>query len=95
MRVRYTRRAVRNLEDIFEFIVQENPAAAARVVDRIESVVAQLARAPEMGVVTSKSGIRRFPVVGYPYLVFYEIIEDEIAIVHIRHGARRPWASLR
>ena len=31
-----------------------------------------------------------FPVVRYPYLVFYEVINNEVIIHHIRHGRRRP-----
>jgi plasmid stabilization system protein ParE len=27
----------------------------------------------------------------YPYIVYYRIGVDEIAIIHIRHAARRPW----
>jgi toxin ParE1/3/4 len=26
----------------------------------------------------------------HPYLIFYEISDDEVIIVGIRHGARRP-----
>ena len=31
-----------------------------------------------------------FPIVRYPYLVFYEVSESEIVVHHIRHGRRRP-----
>jgi toxin ParE1/3/4 len=26
----------------------------------------------------------------YPYLTFYEVAEDEVIVVGVRHGARRP-----
>jgi toxin ParE1/3/4 len=95
MKVRYTRRARRDLAEIFAYIARDNPRAANRVIERIEEVVAGLEHAPKAGSATNKPGIRRVPVVSYPYLIFYEIYEDEVAIVHIRHGARRPWAELR
>jgi hypothetical protein len=27
----------------------------------------------------------------YPYIVYYRVWGDEIAVIHIRHAARRPW----
>jgi addiction module RelE/StbE family toxin len=95
MKVRYSRRATSDLAKIFAYIAKDNPAAAARVVQRIEQVVAHLEHAPESGALTNKPGIHRLPVVSHPYLIFYEVFQDEIAIVHIRHGARRPWAGPR
>jgi plasmid stabilization system protein ParE len=34
--------------------------------------------------------VRVLPVGRYPYLVFYTLRDDEIVILHIRHGARAP-----
>ena len=95
MKVRYTERAAEDLHDIFAYIEKDNPFAASRVIDRIESVAAELGDIPGMGSPTDKQGIQRFPVGGTSYLIFYEILKGEVAIVHIRHGARRPWASGR
>jgi addiction module RelE/StbE family toxin len=95
MKVRYTRRAIDDLRDILSYIQQEKPPAAVRVIDRIESVVEELGHSPGMGIATDKPGIQRFPVTGTPYLIFYEILEDEVSITHVRHGARRAWAGPR
>jgi toxin ParE1/3/4 len=95
MKVRYSQRAADDLVDIFSYIANENPFAAARVVDRIEAVASSLGDRPGMGTVTDQQSIRRFPVSGTPYLIFYEVFEDEVAIIHIRHGARQPWTKPR
>ena len=95
MRLRYTRRASRNLDRIFSYIAQDNPAAAARVVARIEQLAEALLYAPGSGIATDRPPIRRVPVVGSPYLIFYEVRGEELIIHHIRHGARRPWARPR
>ena len=34
--------------------------------------------------------IRVLPIVHYPYVVFYEVLEDEVVVHHIRHGRRAP-----
>jgi toxin ParE1/3/4 len=74
----------------FAYMAADNPAAAARLVTRIEDAVARIAATPFVGEATRKSGFRRFPVGNY--LIVYEVGEDEVVIHHVRHGARRrPW----
>jgi toxin ParE1/3/4 len=90
MKLRYERGALADLEEIFEYIAQDNKAAAARLVARIEQVAARIAQTPYIGEATRKSQFRRFPVGSY--LIVYEVGEDEVVIHYVRHGARRrPW----
>ena len=35
-------------------------------------------------------GVRRLPLGNYPYVIFYTVEADEVVILRIRHGARRP-----
>jgi toxin ParE1/3/4 len=90
MKLRYERGALRDLEEIFAYIAQDNRQAAARLVDRIEQAAARIAETPYMGEATRKSEFRRFPVGNY--LIVYEVGTDEVIIHYVRHGARRrPW----
>jgi toxin ParE1/3/4 len=90
MKLRYERGALADLHEIFAYIAQDNPHAAARLVARMEEVVARIAETPYMGEATRKSSFRRFPVGNY--LIVYEIGQDEVVIHYVRHGARRrPW----
>lgn len=90
MRLRYERGALADLEEIFAYIAQDNPHAAARLAARIEEVAARIAETPYMGEATRKSNFRRFPVGNY--LIVYEVGQDEVVVHYIRHGARRrPW----
>ena len=34
---------------------------------------------------------RELSLVRYPYKIYYEILEDEIRVLHIGHTRRRPW----
>jgi toxin ParE1/3/4 len=95
MKVRYTRRALANIDTIFRNIARDNPAAAERVVARIEDLVRQLAEIPHMGEAANIPNIRRMPALRFPYLIFYEVVDDEIIVHHVRHGARRPWRGER
>ena len=90
MKLRYGRGAIADLADIFAYIANDNPEAAARLVGQIEQVAAHLAETPYMGEATRKPGFRRFPVGNY--LIVYEVGSDEVIIHYVRHGARRrPW----
>ena len=75
-------------------IHEHNRTAAAAVVERIKAVSSLLQDFPEAGHLTDEPGVRMFPTVRYPYLVFYTInaADSEIVILHVRHGAqeRRP-----
>lgn len=90
MKLRYERGALADLEEIFAYIAQDNPQAAARLVARIEQAAARIAETPYMGEATRESRFRRFPVGNY--LIVYEVDETEVIIHYVRHGARRqPW----
>ena len=40
--------------------------------------------------VENRPGIRRAPLVDYPYVIYYRVREDRIEVLRIRHGARQP-----
>src|SRR5690349_11228483 len=90
MRLRYTATALVEIDEIFAYISERNPSAAERVVARIELIIQNLGHIPEMAQEADEPGVRRMPVTGYPFLVFYTIEADEVVILHVWHGARRP-----
>ena len=92
MRVRYSPQALLQLEEIYSYIAQHNPRAAKAVVARIEELCEKLGEFPGMGSTTDHPGVRMLPVVRYPYVIFYLLIpeEDEVRILRIRHGRRKP-----
>jgi len=94
MKVVYSKLALAELDDILDRIAAENPAAAARVGERIERVIARIAQFPESAQeVEERPGVRRVPLVRYPYVIHYKVIAGEVVILRIIHGARRsPWA---
>jgi toxin ParE1/3/4 len=94
MKVRYSRRALAQLDEIHRYITQFNPSAAIQVVARIEELCQMLGEFPGMGHITEQADVRVLPVVRYPYLIFYTVItsDDEVRILRIRHGRRRPIA---
>ncbi len=93
MKVRYAETALRELDEIFAYISERNPPAAAAVLARIEGLAELLGQLPLVGHPTNREGVLVMPLVRYPYLIFYTVDDHakEVLIVHVRHGARlRP-----
>ncbi|MBX9778266.1 MAG: type II toxin-antitoxin system RelE/ParE family toxin [Xanthobacteraceae bacterium] len=90
MRVRFSALARDELDAIYNYIAEHSPAGALRVKKRIREAAEQLGDFPYMARRTDRAGVRVRSVTPFPYLIFYSIRNDEVFILHIRHGARRP-----
>ena len=89
MRVRWLRRALRNLDDNAEYIARDNPDTAARVVQRIAASVERLATHPASGRIGRVPGTRELVVTGTPYIVPYRVRGATVEILRVFHTARK------
>ncbi len=85
---RFLSRSRAQLRDIYSDIARDNAPAARAVVLRVEEIAAVLARHPGLGRVVSRRGVRRLPVVPYPYLIYYRTGRT-VQILSVLHSARR------
>ena len=90
MKLRYTLPALADLDSILDYIASVSPQGAKRVQKRVHEVVNLLLSHPKIGIPTDDPVIRRLTTPPYPFLIFYEIAEDEIIVHAIRHTARDP-----
>ncbi|WP_423207149.1 type II toxin-antitoxin system RelE/ParE family toxin [Paracoccus yeei] len=84
----FTRAAREDLIAIWTHIAADNPAAADRVLDKLDEAAAHLADNPQMG--PARDDIRpglRYLVSG-SYLLLYRIDGKDIEIVRAVHGRR-------
>ncbi len=95
MKTRLTRAAIADVAAIKSFVSRENSQAAANIVAHVYRQIQLLSHFPEMGQATDLDGVRRIPVGRYPYIVYYEVLNEEVIVHHIRHAARRPWSGHR
>jgi toxin ParE1/3/4 len=58
------------------------------VVAQIRITSLLLARYPALGRETDIPGVRVFPTARYPYLVYHKVQQDELIVIHVRHGRR-------
>lgn len=86
VKVRYTRRALRQMSDILDYIQANSPQGAESVKRRLTAAIDLLADYPESGRATNKGDLRRVLANPYPYVIFYR--RDATGIVI--HGVRRP-----
>ncbi len=94
MKVRYTDTAKADLADISAYLIERNPRASASVGNAVEATVARIALFPESAQATDEPGIRMAPAARFPYLIFYAVIDDDVQIIRVLHGARlRPWEA--
>jgi toxin ParE1/3/4 len=81
--------ASRQIESIYVHILRNNPRAATEIVTRIAEVAKFIASNPGVGRATMVRGMRAFPVVPYPYVIYFRKFRDEVRIVRVLHSARK------
>lgn len=89
MRVRWLRRALRNLDEEASFIAAEDAVAARLVVARVLEAVAQLAEQPGLGRPGRVPGTRELIVSRTRYIVPYRVRGDTVEILRVFHTSRR------
>jgi toxin ParE1/3/4 len=65
-----------------------NPAAARRVARAIYQAIAQLRKSPNVGRTGLAENTRELTFAPWPYIAVYEIIEEDIQVLRIRHAAQ-------
>jgi toxin ParE1/3/4 len=90
MKVRFTRIALAELDEILEFIAANSGPGAANTKRRILEVIAPLKRFPRIGTPTDDPNIRMLVAPPCPYLIFYECHDgaNMLVIHHVRHARR-------
>ena len=90
----FTPRAFRDLEEIHDFVAEDSPKAALRLVNVLEKKCETLARSPGMGRSREELAprLRSFPV--GKYVIFYRRIDKEIEIIRVRGRMLRPFLKI-
>jgi plasmid stabilization system protein ParE len=89
LKVRWTRLALRHLDQACAFIAAEAPAAVPVLLERVEAALAMLCRFPEMGRPGRVEGTRELVLTGTPFILPYRVKGARIHLLAFMHGARR------
>jgi toxin ParE1/3/4 len=82
--------AARNIDEIWNYIAQDNLEAADRTIEQLRGSVEHLKHHPRMGRSGRMRTTRELIVVGTPYILVYRVSQATIEIVRILHG-RQDW----
>jgi toxin ParE1/3/4 len=89
MSVHITRRAYKDLNEIWDYIANDSVESANRVVDRIYEALATIETNPRAGHTrddVGDSALRFWSV--YSYLVVYRLHGRKVSVTRVVHGAR-------
>lgn len=86
MHIQWTKKAERNLEQVEEYIAEDNPQAAINTVRKILKAVELLAQQPALGRMGRVIDTRELIISDTPYIVPYRVKNGRIQILRVLHG---------
>jgi toxin ParE1/3/4 len=89
--VRWSWQSHDHLVAIRRRIRQDKPLAAERVRLRILEMVELLSALPRLGKPGRRRGTREFVIPRLPYIIVYQVMQNELVVLGIFHGARENW----
>jgi len=88
MKLRWLTAALADMRAIKNYISEENPAAAQRVIENIRIEAQILIKQPSIGRAGRIADTRELVINQYPYIVAYREHGDEIHILAVVHTSR-------
>jgi len=88
MKLTFRPEALADLEEIYDYIAEDNPSAAGAFLSKLKERCGLLAEQPLIG--RERSEIRP-DLRGFPfgrYVILYRVLVEEVEIVTVIHGAR-------
>ena len=92
MRIRWTRKALGNLDVAVKYIAADSPGNARKVAQKIRASIQLLSRQPGIGRPGRVTGTRELVISGLPFIVPYAEYNGEIVILRIVHTSMK-WSD--
>jgi addiction module RelE/StbE family toxin len=89
MKIRWTEGAVSNLDNVEEYIAQDNPSAAVATVNKIIDSALMLADYPTIGKRGRERGTRELVIASLPYIVIYALQREELVVLRVLHTSMK------
>jgi toxin ParE1/3/4 len=81
--------ALEDLKSIGNYIAQENPEAAYKILNKIKATADNLSLHPEIGRLGRVNGTREIVYSDLPYILAYQITKRDIRILAVMHTSRK------
>lgn len=89
MKIRWTPRAVADLEEISDYLAAASPQAWEQLLQRLGRLTEAILDFPLMGKTGLVPGTREFVLSGTPYILVFQLKDDSVIIVSVRDGRMR------
>jgi plasmid stabilization system protein ParE len=89
MRIRWTRKALANLDAAVNYIAGDSPGNARKVAQKIRDSIQLLSRQPGIGRPGRVAGTRELVISGLPFIVPYTEYNGEIVLLRIVHTSMK------
>jgi len=93
MKIKWLKSVLKNLDKEAEYIAEDNPAAAVKIVEKIVHSVELLSSNPSIGRTGRIHGTRELVVEHISYIIPYRIRDKNVEILRVFHTSRRPPAK--
>lgn len=87
--IKYTKLAIQDLSDSYDYIYSRNPYAARSIIEKIEMAISKIAEHPNLGHNGRVRETYELVIPDTPFIVVYMIDSLCIKIVSILHTSRR------
>lgn len=87
--VRWLRKALKSLEQAYDYIAETDEDAAIALVLKMQAATQQLADFPMMGRAGRVEGTRELVITHSPYLVIYRVKGNAVEILRVLHASMR------
>jgi plasmid stabilization system protein ParE len=88
MKVRYTSRALAQLEDVHDFLVKRSAIGAHNVSASLRATITRLSVLPHLGRTSDVQGVLVLIEPEYGYRVFYRIDRQVVTVIRILHRSQ-------
>ena len=89
MELRWSEAAAEDLERIADYLFENTPFHASRILRTVYESPNQLLSFPSLGRPGKKEGTRELVLTPLPYVIVYVIGEEVIHVARILHGAQK------
>jgi len=89
VKLRWTKRALAEIDAIFPYVSTDSPTAAERLALLIETKVQSLLDHPNLGRPGRVDGTREFVVTGTPYILPYRVRNGRVEILAVLHASQQ------
>lgn len=87
--VRWLRQALKNLEQAYDYVADEDGDAAIALVFKIQAATEQLAEFSMLGRVGRVDGTRELVIANTSYIVIYRVKGNAVEILRVLHTSKR------